>query len=51
MRGEMEDFCLFIDLMELVDVSVVGSIHIWINSSRSAGSRLDRFLISEGIVQ
>lgn len=45
-RGEIEDFCSFIDLMELVDVNVVWSIHAWINFLGSASSRLDRFLLS-----
>ncbi|XP_058756407.1 uncharacterized protein LOC131629638 [Vicia villosa] len=50
-RGVMEDFNSFINLIELVDVLVLGCIHTWINSSGSASSRLDRFLISDGIIQ
>ncbi|XP_058742067.1 uncharacterized protein LOC131614510 [Vicia villosa] len=49
--GEIEDFSSFIDMMELVDVSVVGCTHTWINASGMASSRIDRFLLSEGIIQ
>ncbi|XP_058776653.1 uncharacterized protein LOC131650973 [Vicia villosa] len=46
----MADFNTFINLMKLEDVPVLGCIHTWINSSGSASSRLDRFLISEGLI-
>ncbi|XP_058762167.1 uncharacterized protein LOC131635557 [Vicia villosa] len=48
---EMVEFGDFIELMNLVDVPEVGSIHTWINPGGTASSRLDRFLISDGIIQ
>lgn len=49
--GYMEDFSSFIDMMELVDMSVLGCLHTWINTSCSASSRIDRFFLSKGIIQ
>ncbi|XP_058751026.1 uncharacterized protein LOC131624048 [Vicia villosa] len=48
---EMVEFGDFIELMNLVDVPVIGSIHTWINPGGTASSRLDIFLLSEGIIQ
>ncbi|XP_058724480.1 uncharacterized protein LOC131595951 [Vicia villosa] len=48
-RVEMEEFANFIELMEVVDLPVLGNKFTWINSSGKAKSRLDRFLLSEGI--
>lgn len=49
--GEMEDFSLFIDMMELVDVPVVGCIYTWVNAYGTTSNRIDRILFSEGIIQ
>ncbi|CAI8601773.1 unnamed protein product [Vicia faba] len=48
---EMEDFCSFIDLMELIDVPMLENKHTLINSNGSTSSMLDRFLMSEGLIQ
>ncbi|XP_058785067.1 uncharacterized protein LOC131659978 [Vicia villosa] len=50
-QTEIEEFNTFIDCMELLDVPVLGNKHTWINSNGTASSRLDRFLLSEEIVQ
>lgn len=49
-RKEMEEFSSFIDLTQLTNVPVLGNKHTWINSNGSTSSRLDRFLISEGLI-
>ncbi|XP_058749275.1 uncharacterized protein LOC131622266 [Vicia villosa] len=49
-RGEMEEFVKFIELMKLVDLPLVGNKFTWINSNGKARSRLDRILLSEGII-
>lgn len=48
-RIETEELGCFIDLMELVDLPIVGNKFTWINSNGKY-SRIDRFLLSEGIV-
>lgn len=46
----MEDFQSFIDIMNLVDLPIVGNLFTWIKSDGSAASRIDRFLISDGLL-
>ncbi|XP_058747124.1 uncharacterized protein LOC131620122 [Vicia villosa] len=48
--GEMEEFAKFIELMEGVDLPVIGKKFTWINSNEKARSRIDRILLSEGII-
>lgn len=47
---EMEEFVKFIELMEVVDVPVIGNKLTWINSNGKASSRLVRILLSEGTI-
>lgn len=49
-RFEMKEFSYFIENMLLVDVQVLGNIFTWIKPNRKACSRLDRILLSEGMV-
>lgn len=48
--AEIFDFNNFIVDMELIDVSVTGNKFSWFSSDGSSMSRLDRFLISEGLL-
>ncbi|GAU42970.1 hypothetical protein TSUD_188430 [Trifolium subterraneum] len=48
---ERTEFAQFIDAMELVDIPVFGKKFTWSNSDNSAMSRLDRFLLSEGLIE
>ncbi|CAK8534563.1 unnamed protein product [Lathyrus sativus] len=48
--AEMNEFCSFIDAMRLVDLPDVGNCFTWFNSSGSCRSRLDRFLLSDGLI-
>ncbi|XP_050874962.1 uncharacterized protein LOC127078559 [Lathyrus oleraceus] len=47
---EMDEFMTFIELMELVDPPVVRNKFTWINSNARAKSRLDKFLLFEGLI-
>ncbi|XP_058760611.1 uncharacterized protein LOC131633951 [Vicia villosa] len=47
---EMEEFNEFIDMLDLVDVLVVGGRFTWSNKEGNAKSRLDRFLLSDGLI-
>ncbi|XP_058749863.1 uncharacterized protein LOC131622859 [Vicia villosa] len=49
-RVELKDFNDFILSMDLVDIPVVGSKFTWFKLDGSACSRLDRFLVSEGLI-
>ncbi|XP_058741524.1 uncharacterized protein LOC131613903 [Vicia villosa] len=49
--AEMEEFAKFIELLELVDLPIVGNKFSWISSNGNARSRLDRILLSEGIIE
>lgn len=44
--SEMANFSAFIDVMELLDIPVIGNLYTCFNSSGSCKSILDRFLIS-----
>lgn len=46
----MEEFTNFIELVEVVDLLVLGNKFTWINSNCKANSRIDRILLSEGII-
>lgn len=48
---EMEEFAEFIKDMELIDVPVLGKKFTWFSSDGKSKSRLDRFLITEGIIE
>ncbi|XP_058726479.1 uncharacterized protein LOC131597832 [Vicia villosa] len=47
---EMEEFNEFIDLLDLIDVPVVGGRFTWSNKEGNVRSRLDRFLLSDGLI-
>ncbi|KAI5423508.1 hypothetical protein KIW84_046453 [Lathyrus oleraceus] len=47
---KMEEFNSFIELMEVVDLPVVGNKHTWIKSYGSSSIRIGRFLLSGGLV-
>jgi hypothetical protein len=47
---ERSEFSHFSDVMELVDIPVMGKQFTWYNSDGTAMSRLDRFLLSEGFI-
>ncbi|XP_058754723.1 uncharacterized protein LOC131627880 [Vicia villosa] len=49
-RLEMEEFSRVIELLEVVDLPVVGNKFTWINSNGKLKSRIDRILLSEGII-
>lgn len=46
----MNEFNDFIDFMEVIDVPLIGSMFIWENNEGSSISRLNRFLLSESLV-
>ncbi|XP_058733537.1 uncharacterized protein LOC131605163 [Vicia villosa] len=48
--GEIQEFNEFISSMEMIDLSVLGNRFTWFNQAGSTCSRLDKFLISEGLV-
>lgn len=48
-RFEMIDLCEFIDGMKVINVPSVGKF-TWFNANGSVMSRLDRFLLSEGLI-
>ncbi|XP_058784972.1 uncharacterized protein LOC131659864 [Vicia villosa] len=48
--GDIQNFNEFISSMELHDLPVLGNRFTWFNLVGSACSRIDRFLISEGLV-
>lgn len=50
MNAEMEDFNRFIIDMELVDLHVLGNEFTWCSSDGSAKSRLNKILVSEGLI-
>ncbi|XP_058757340.1 uncharacterized protein LOC131630577 [Vicia villosa] len=50
-RVEMEEFSKFIELMEVVDLPMLGNKFTWLNSNGRARSRIDRILLSEGIIK
>lgn len=47
---EMEEFNSFMELVEVVDLPVVGNKHTWIKSYGSPSIRIGRFLLSRGLV-
>ncbi|CAK8565668.1 unnamed protein product [Lathyrus sativus] len=47
----MEDFSMFIDVLELFDLLVVGNKFMWINSNGIFKSIFDRFLISKVLIK
>lgn len=47
---DMSIFCDFIEGIDLVDVPVVGDLFTWLGGSGKAMSRIDHFLISEGVI-
>ncbi|XP_058771389.1 uncharacterized protein LOC131644810 [Vicia villosa] len=47
---EMEEFKDFIENLEVIDVQVVGNIFTWIKPNGRASSRLDRIMLSEGLI-
>lgn len=47
---EMEEFNSFIELVEVVDLPVVGNKHTWIKSYGSSSIRIGRLLLSGGLV-
>ncbi|XP_058775028.1 uncharacterized protein LOC131649274 [Vicia villosa] len=50
-RGaESNEFNEFIEMMDLVDVPSIGSRFTWSNKEGRCKSRLDRFLLSEGLI-
>lgn len=48
--GDMQEFNQFIENMELIDVPPIGKKFTWFCSDDIAMSRLDKFLLSEGLV-
>ncbi|GAU10537.1 hypothetical protein TSUD_419470, partial [Trifolium subterraneum] len=48
---ERTEFVQIIETMELIDIPVLGKKFTWSNSDNSAMSRLDRFLLSEGLIE
>lgn len=46
----MEDFNRCIDDMEWIDLLGAGNVFTWCNSDERAKSRLDRILVSEGLI-
>ncbi|XP_058727061.1 uncharacterized protein LOC131598480 [Vicia villosa] len=50
-KREMEVFNLFIEKMELADPSIIGKKFTWFSVDGSAMSRLDRFLLSESLME
>ncbi|CAK8534207.1 unnamed protein product [Lathyrus sativus] len=46
----MEDFSSFIDIIEVVDLPTVGNQFTWFSTNGRLKSRLDHFLVSEGII-
>ncbi|XP_058776931.1 uncharacterized protein LOC131651277 [Vicia villosa] len=49
-RVEMEEFSRVIELLEVIDLPVVGNKFTWINSNGKAKSRINRILLSDGII-
>jgi hypothetical protein len=49
-QSERLEFTHFSEVMELVDIPVMGKKFTWFNLDGTAMSRLDRFLISEGFI-
>lgn len=49
--GEMKIFASFVADMDLVDVSLFGGNFTWVKPDGSVTSGLDRFLISESLVE
>lgn len=50
-QAELVGFKHFIDQMEVVDIPVLGKNFTWFSSDGASMSRLDRFLLSEGVIQ
>ncbi|XP_058740908.1 uncharacterized protein LOC131613239 [Vicia villosa] len=48
--SEMEDFAKFIDLMEVVDSPLIKNKFTWISANGKIRSRLDRILLSAGVI-
>ncbi|XP_058757255.1 uncharacterized protein LOC131630496 [Vicia villosa] len=48
--SEMAEFGAFIEEMELIDLPATGRKFTWFNAAGSSMSRLDRFLLSEGLI-
>ncbi|XP_058740903.1 uncharacterized protein LOC131613233 [Vicia villosa] len=49
-RTEMEEFAGLIDLLEVVDLPVIGNKFTWLKLGGDVRSRIDRFLMTEGII-
>ncbi|KAK2445049.1 hypothetical protein QL285_016023 [Trifolium repens] len=49
-QSERFEFCHFSEVMETVDIPVMGKKFTWYNSEGTSMSRLDRFLLSEGFI-
>lgn len=49
-NSELVEFGEFIDDMDLLDLQVVGNKFTWFNVAGNLTSRLDHFLIYEGLV-
>jgi hypothetical protein len=49
-QAERNEFALFIEAFEVVDIPVTGKHFTWFNYDSSSMSRLDRFLLSEGFI-
>ncbi|XP_058775500.1 uncharacterized protein LOC131649760 [Vicia villosa] len=47
---EMGEFGSFIENMELIDTQIIGGSFTWIKPNGKACSRLDRILVSEGLI-
>lgn len=50
-KREMEEFNEFIENLELVDPSTIGKKYTWFSLEGRSMSRLDRFLLSNGLIE
>lgn len=46
----MEDFKVFIENLELVDMQLIGGMYTWIKPNGRAGSRLDHIMLTDGLI-
>ncbi|GAU16661.1 hypothetical protein TSUD_326110 [Trifolium subterraneum] len=50
LKDHLPEFNSFIDNMELIDVPYIGKKFTWYNTDGMRRSRLDRILLSEGLI-
>lgn len=48
---ETNEFNDFIEIMEVIDVPIIGNSSTWTNMEDSSRSRLDMFLLTEGLIE